>query len=138
MTHYDKYREGACEWCAAKVARTKEARGKFYHFTGVPPHEYVVCTALSNTDWAEQQSERVVELERHLESEEKSHLVTIDDRDRYSEQIGCLHIQLGGDGEWTSNRDLGEECGALAAGIIEDVGTRRNRQRDRTVRRSRR
>lgn len=61
------------------------------------------------------------ELQQQLAKEEQEHLQTIAARDLREEQVQAIHVALGGDGEWTSCRDLGRESLEMIAGLKQQL-----------------
>lgn len=63
----------------------------------------------------------VVQLMAELSASERATLTEIDNRDRREDQIQAIHVALGGDGEWSSAKDLGDDALELIAAAEADT-----------------
>lgn len=80
---------------------------------------------------------RLAAQERELAEAERTHLETIDERDRHTEALSKAHIALGGDGEWVAKPgsvclagetgDLATDVPALAESVMRELAEARAR-----------
>ena len=103
-------------WRVEVINLLREAADEIERLRGADTHERITAEERDGL-LAERQTLRA-ELERltkRLAKEERECEKLIDVRDRREEQIQEIHLALGGDGEWTSCVDLGDDCHELIA-----------------------